>query len=156
MDGVAAMKAILCQDGRARVIVMTTFDGEEDIYNALRAGAKAYLLKKASREEVIDCIRAVHAGQKRIPPEVALKLADRMSQDALTEREGEICASDDGKEQCRNRRGIVYRGNDRTLSSDQSFCQARRRRPYPGCDDRLAPGSGPTGVTAFSITSTIF
>jgi len=62
LDGVGALKQIRSDDENARIIVLTTFDGDEDIYRAIQAGAKGYLLKDAPREALMDCIRRVHAG----------------------------------------------------------------------------------------------
>jgi DNA-binding NarL/FixJ family response regulator len=90
LDGVAAIEAIRAFDPAARIVVLTTFDGEEDIFRALRAGAKAYLLKDAPHEQIIDCIQAVMRGQRYLPPHVALKLADRMEGEALSRRELEV------------------------------------------------------------------
>ncbi|HNC47284.1 MAG TPA: response regulator transcription factor, partial [Acidobacteriota bacterium] len=74
----------------ARILVLTTFDGDEDIYTALRAGAKGYLLKGVPVEELLRAIRSIHAGRKHIPPEVAQKLAERVFSDQLTDRETEV------------------------------------------------------------------
>lgn len=91
VSGVEAIERIRAQWPQARVIVVTTFDGDEDIVRALRAGAKAYLLKDTPREDLLETIRAVHAGQTRIPPAVAAKLAARMSAGPdLTQREREV------------------------------------------------------------------
>ena len=90
MDGVTALRAIRERVSDARVIVLTTYDGDEDIYRGLRAGAKAYLLKDAPREQLLECIRAVQKGETRIPPAVASKLAARMSATDLTARELEV------------------------------------------------------------------
>ena len=90
MDGVDAILAIREQASDARVIVLTTYDGDEDIYRGLRAGAKGYLLKDAPREELMECVRAVHAGRMWIPPDVAAKLATRMGDEDLTPRELEV------------------------------------------------------------------
>ncbi len=90
MDGVEAISAIRERDPAARIIILTTFDGEEDVYRGLRAGAKAYLLKDAPREELLECIHAVHAGKTWIPPDVAAKLATRVSASDLTPRELEV------------------------------------------------------------------
>ena len=87
MGGVAAITAVRQQFPTARFIILTTYDGDEDIYRGLQAGAMAYLLKDTPRQELLDTIRAVYAGQKRIPPEVAAKLTERMLGPALTERE---------------------------------------------------------------------
>ncbi len=90
MDGIAAIKVIRAQDAAVRIIVLTIYDDDEDIYRALQAGAAAYLLKDASPEELAETVRAVHAGQMRIPPAVAAKLAQRLRESGLTARELEI------------------------------------------------------------------
>lgn len=90
MDGVEAIAVIREESRTARIIVLTTYDSDEDIYRGLRAGAMAYLLKDAPPEELLEAIRAVYAGQKRIPPEVAVKLTNRMSSPELTTREMEV------------------------------------------------------------------
>jgi two-component system NarL family response regulator len=90
MDGVEAILTIREQTPEARVIVLTTYDTDEDIYRALRAGAKAYLLKDTPREELLDTIRAVAAGHTRVPSDVAAKLAERVSSEALTARELDV------------------------------------------------------------------
>lgn len=86
-DGVGAIEQIRKVDPGARVILLTTFDGEEDIYRGIRAGAKAYLLKDAPRDEILYCIRKVHAGETFVPASLAAKLAERVSGAELTERE---------------------------------------------------------------------
>ncbi len=90
MGGVDAIRALRASHPHARFVVLTTFDGDEDIYRALEAGAMAYLLKDAPREELLDAIRTVHAGGKRIPSEVAAKLTERMFSQELTDRELEV------------------------------------------------------------------
>ena len=90
LNGVEAIHAIRAEWPQARMIILTTYDGDEDIYRALQAGAQAYLLKGMPRTELLDTIRAIHAGHKRIPPEVAAKLAERISASQLTERELEV------------------------------------------------------------------
>src|ERR1700741_4319837 len=87
LDGAEAIEQIRAIDAAARIILLTTFDGEEDIYRGLRAGARAYLLKDAPRDEILDCIRRVHGGETFVPPLVAAKLAERVSSLELTERE---------------------------------------------------------------------
>ncbi|HXG92538.1 MAG TPA: response regulator transcription factor [Blastocatellia bacterium] len=90
MDGIEAIVAIRKEFPEARFIVLTTYDGDEDIYRALQAGARSYLLKDMLREELVDVIRAVHAGQHRIPQAVANRLAERLNRTDLTSRELEI------------------------------------------------------------------
>jgi two-component system NarL family response regulator len=87
LDGVGAINEIRQFDPAARIILLTTFDGEEDIYRAIRAGAKAYLLKDAPRDDILNCIRKVYAGETFVPPPLAAKLAERVSSVELTPRE---------------------------------------------------------------------
>ncbi len=87
MSGVAAIAHIRSQFPEARIIVLTTYDGDEDIHRALDAGARGYLLKGMSGDELMDAIRAVHSGRSRIPAQVAERLAERMVRPALTDRE---------------------------------------------------------------------
>src|SRR5215218_2038395 len=90
MTGVEAIAAIRREFPAARVIVLTTFDGDEDIYRSLQAGAQGYLLKDMFFEELEDAIRTVHAGRRRIPGVVAERLAGRMTGSDLTARELEV------------------------------------------------------------------
>lgn len=90
ISGVDAIVEIRRRFPAARIVVLTVFDGDEDIYRALEAGARAYLLKDTSREELLATVRAVAAGLRRIPPAVAERLAQRMSGSELTRRESEI------------------------------------------------------------------
>jgi two-component system NarL family response regulator len=90
MDGVAAITAICTEFPAARIIVLTTYEGDEDIYQGLRAGAKGYLLKDAEPEELLDAIRAVYKGQKHIPPRVGAKLLERMASPELSDRELQV------------------------------------------------------------------
>ena len=87
MGGAEAVAKIRAEFPAARIIVLTTFDGDEDIYRALQAGARGYLLKGMLGEELLDAIRVVHAGKSRIPPVVAERLASRMVGSELTGRE---------------------------------------------------------------------
>lgn len=90
LDGVEAIDQIRAVIPQARIIVLTTFDADEDIYRGLRAGAMAYLLKDAPPAELLDAIRTVAAGRKRIPSDVAAKLAERMNSPELTARELDV------------------------------------------------------------------
>ncbi len=90
MNGVDAIVKIRAAFPQARIIVLTTFDGDEDIYRALQAGARGYLLKGMTGEELMDAIRSVHGGRTRIPAPVAERLAERMGAPALTSRETEV------------------------------------------------------------------
>jgi DNA-binding NarL/FixJ family response regulator len=90
MNGVETTRAIRAEFPNARIIVLTTFDGDEDIYRALQAGARGYLLKGMDTEELLAAIRTVHSGKSRIPAPVAERLAERMNTPALTDRETEV------------------------------------------------------------------
>jgi DNA-binding NarL/FixJ family response regulator len=90
VDGVSAIYQIRAVDPNARIIVLTTYDGDEDIYRGLRAGAKSYLLKDVRREDLFQCIREVHAGRIHLPPLIAAKLAERLPGDELSPRELEV------------------------------------------------------------------
>ena len=90
MDGLTATRAILADDPNARIIVLTTYDGDEDIHRALAAGARGYLLKDMMRTELLNVIRAVHRGQRGIPAPVAARLAEHTPRIGLTPRELEV------------------------------------------------------------------
>jgi two-component system NarL family response regulator len=90
LDGVNAIKEIRELDPNAHIVVLTTYDGDEDIYRAIKAGAKAYLLKDTARDALVDCVRKVHAGETYLPAPLAAKLAERVSGDALSAREVEV------------------------------------------------------------------
>jgi DNA-binding NarL/FixJ family response regulator len=90
MSGIDAMMAILSEFPEARVIMLTTFAGDVEIQRALAAGARAYILKSMPPKELVDVIRQVHAGKKRIPAEIAAHLAEHYSDEALTVREVEV------------------------------------------------------------------
>jgi two-component system NarL family response regulator len=90
MGGLETMRLILRQFPHSRFIILTTYDGDEDIYRALEAGAQAYLLKHMLCDEILAAIRTVHAGHRRIPTAVGTRLAERMSSGALSARELEV------------------------------------------------------------------
>jgi two-component system NarL family response regulator len=90
LSGVDLIERVRMETPAARFIVLTTYDGDEDIFRALQAGAKAYLLKGMTTDELISTIRAVHAGRTHIPPAIAQKLAERMGSEELTPREFDV------------------------------------------------------------------
>jgi two-component system NarL family response regulator len=90
LDGVGALDEIRRQDASARVVVLTTFDTDIEIYRAVKAGANGYLLKDARREELLDCIRKVNAGETCIPQALVKKLAAGIRDAMLTDRELEV------------------------------------------------------------------
>jgi two-component system, NarL family, response regulator len=93
VEGVAAIGAICAIVKSARIIVLTTYDSDEDIYRGLQAGAKGYLLKETEPDELLNAIRTVHRGQKYIPPDVGAKLVQRLRNPELSERELEVLHS---------------------------------------------------------------
>ena len=90
MDGIEATAKIMAEFPQARIIVLTTYDGDVQILKALKAGAQGYLLKGSLRKELLEAVRAVHAGRKRMSPEAANQVAHYMSDSALTLREIEV------------------------------------------------------------------
>jgi DNA-binding NarL/FixJ family response regulator len=90
ISGIDAILAIRSDYPDARIIVLTTYTGDAQVLRALKAGAQAYLLKSALRRELLETIRAVHAGHRRIPPEVATQLAEHAADEQLTSREIEV------------------------------------------------------------------
>ena len=90
MNGLDAIVAIRNEFSEARIIVLTTYRGDVQVLRALKAGARGYLLKGLLRKELLEAIRAVHAGEKRIPPEIASQLAEHAVDDTLTLREIDV------------------------------------------------------------------
>jgi DNA-binding NarL/FixJ family response regulator len=106
MNGIDAMIAIRNEFPDARFIILTTYSGDVQISRALKAGARAYLLKSSLRKELLDTIRAVHAGHKRIPADLASEVADHIADDLLTAREIEVLK-------------LIASGNANKLVADQ-------------------------------------
>lgn len=90
LSGVEVIQQVRAGQPHARFIVLTTYDGDEDIYRALQAGARAYLLKGMTVDVLVSTIRSVHAGKSCIPPVIAQKLAERMATEQLTHREQDV------------------------------------------------------------------
>jgi len=106
MNGIDAMVAIFREFPGARIIVLTTYSGDVQILRALEAGARAYLLKGLLRKDLLETIRTVHAGKKRIPPEIASQIADHAMDSALTSREIDVLR-------------LIAAGNSNKLVADQ-------------------------------------
>jgi two-component system NarL family response regulator len=87
MDGIETIQRLCAMDPRARIILLTTYDTDEDIYRGLKAGAASYLLKDVGLSELVRTIEAVYAGERRIPSHIASKLAEHMAQPELTPRQ---------------------------------------------------------------------
>jgi two-component system, NarL family, response regulator len=90
VSGVEAISAISAEFKPARIVVLTTYDGDEDIYRGLQSGAQGYLLKDAKPNELLNAIRTVARGEQYIPPDVGAKLVQRLSNPELSERELEV------------------------------------------------------------------
>jgi DNA-binding NarL/FixJ family response regulator len=90
LSGIDAMIAIRADFPEARIIMLTTFEGDVEIQRALEAGARGYMLKSMPPKDLVDGIRQVHAGKKRVPAEIAAHLAEHMSDESLTTREIEV------------------------------------------------------------------
>jgi DNA-binding NarL/FixJ family response regulator len=90
MGGIDAIGAIRSEFPEARIIVLTTYTGDIQVMRAMKAGARAYLLKGLLRKELIETIRAVHAGQRRLAPEIAVEVAEHATDDVLTAREVDV------------------------------------------------------------------
>jgi DNA-binding NarL/FixJ family response regulator len=106
VDGLEAIETIRREFPEARIIVLTTYSGDTQVLRALKAGARGYILKGHVHKELLDTIRAVHAGQRRIPPEIAAELADHATDDGLTEREIDVLR-------------LIAAGNSNKLIADQ-------------------------------------
>ena len=89
-DGIQTIKDLIARDPAAKVMVLTTYDNEEDIFRALEAGARGYLLKDTTREEIIAAVRQIHGGERYLPQAVAARLADRLIRPSLTPRELDV------------------------------------------------------------------
>jgi DNA-binding NarL/FixJ family response regulator len=106
VSGAEAIAEIQSEFRDARIIVLTTYRGDAQILRALKAGARAYLLKSQLHRELLETIRAVHAGQKRIPPDIAAELAEHATDDALSSREIDVLR-------------LIAAGNSNKLIADQ-------------------------------------
>ena len=118
MNGIDALSAIRGEFPEARVIVLTTYTGDVQVFRALKAGARAYLLKGLLRKELIETIRAVHAGQKRLAPEIAAEIAEHAIDDGLTPREVDVLRLISGG--TRTRRSLRSWGSPRRPSRGTS------------------------------------
>ena len=114
LDAVGVINRIRESDPAARFLVLTTFDTDEDIYRAIKSGAKGYLLKDAPRETLLDSIRKVHAGETCLAPELTAKLAGRLSSASLTDREMDVLT-------------LLVRGKGALAKSGQLCSSARRQ-----------------------------
>lgn len=89
-DGLQSIKALVGRDPATKVLVLTTYDNEEDIFHALESGARGYLLKDTTKEEIIAAVKQIHQGGRYLPQAVAARLADRLVRPSLTPRELDV------------------------------------------------------------------
>ena len=129
LSGVEVIQRIRMETPQARFIVLTTYDGDEDIYRALQAGARSYLLKGMTTDELVSTIRAVHAGKSHIPPAIAQRLAERMGTEELTPRDRTDRAR---PQQQRDRNRVGHLRGHRKNAYQQSAWKARRNRSNAG------------------------
>lgn len=106
LNGIEAINRILSQSPDARIIVLTTYTGDAQVLRALRAGARAYILKGHVHRELLETIHTVHGGRKRIPPDIAIELAEYATEDELSSREIEVL-------------GLIASGNSNKRIADQ-------------------------------------
>jgi two-component system, NarL family, response regulator len=90
MDGLEVVQTLCAAHPEVRIVILTTYGGDEDIFRSLKAGAKGYLLKDAPRQQILEAIRTVHAGQRYLPAAIVSKVAERALQPELTGREREV------------------------------------------------------------------
>ena len=108
MSGIDTLVAIRAEFSEARIVMLTTFEGDIQIQRALQTGARAYLLKSAPPKELMETIRRVHAGKKHIPADVASQLAEHLSDEALTDREVEVLQSIAGGNRNRDIANVLF------------------------------------------------
>lgn len=111
MNGIDAILAIRAEFPNARIIVLTTYTGDAQVLRALKAGAQAYLLKSALRRELLDTIRVVYKGQRRITPEIAQQIAEHAADDALSDRELEVL------------RGVAHGSSNKIIASNLNISE---------------------------------
>ena len=147
MEGVEAVRRIRERDPRARVIVLTTYDTDDEISRALKAGAKAYVLKDISADDLVDCIRDVLAGKTYLAPAAAAKLAEGVTRVQLTPRELATLRLH-GRRQGEqgNRHRARHQRADRQDAPRSSVREAGGDEPHRGDQGRDATRSGPARI----------
>ena len=136
MNGLDAIIAIRNEFPDAKMIVLTTYKGDVQILRALKAGAQGYLLKNTFHKELLETIRAVHAGKKALSPEASYEIAEHVTDDALTPAEITVLRLDRSRkcQQANRRSALNHRGNRQESSQEHPF-QIGRQRSNPGCHD---------------------
>ena len=152
LSGHDVMIAIRSEFPDARIIVLTTFEGDMDVQRALKAGARGYLLKSMLAQQMLEMIRQVHAGQKRVPAEIAAGLAEHLGDEALSQREVEVLQQvAAGQPESGYRREAVHRGGDRQGACQAHHGQAGRQRSDAVGGDRSPPRHHSTVGQASSV-----
>lgn len=140
LSGIDLMLAIRAEFPDARIILLTMFAGDVEITRALQAGAQAYLLKSMPSEQMVDAIRQVHLGRKRISPEIAFQLAEHFGDESLSHREIEVLRYvSEGDRNPRYRQETLCRRGDGEGSHQAHHVKAGSHRPDTCHDDRGAP-----------------
>jgi DNA-binding NarL/FixJ family response regulator len=111
MNGIEAITAIRAEFPNARIIVLTTYAGDAQASAALRAGAAGYLLKNLVRKELIETIRTVHSGKRRVPPEIAMDIAEHVADDVLSAREMDVL------------RGVAEGKSNKLIAAELDICE---------------------------------
>ena len=130
LSGIDAMIAIRAEFPEARIIMLTTFEGDVEVQRALEAGARGYLLMTMPPSELADVIRLVYAGKKRVPPEVAAHLAEHMSDESLTAREIEVLRRVSGGNRNRDIAELLF------ISEETVKVHVKHIMDKPGARDR--------------------
>ena len=147
ISGIDAMIAIRSEFPDARIVMLTTFEGDVEIQRALAAGARGYMLKNMPPKDLVDGVRQVHAGKKRIPHEIAAQLAEHVSDEALTAREIDVLQHVAGGNRNRDiAEQPVHLGRDGEGPRQAHHGEAGRERSDGGGGDRGAPRHHPTVV----------
>jgi len=125
MNGIDAITAICREFRNARIIVLSTYAGDVQAAAALRAGASGYLLKNLVRTELLDTIRAIHAGKRRVPPEIATEIAEHVADDSLTARETEIL------------KGVAAGKSNKRIAAELDICEGTVKNKKNGNEKKI-------------------
>jgi len=140
LSGIDAMMAIRAEFPSARIIVLTTFEGDVEIERALKAGARGYLLKSMPPDELVEVIRQVHAGKKQVPPQIAAVLAEHLTDEALTDREVDVLKQVAGGDRNKDIADKLYTSEETVKVHRQAHHgKTWGNRSHPGRCDRCAP-----------------
>jgi len=136
MSGIDAMIAIQVEFPEARIIMMTTFEGDGPVQHALQAGARSYILKNMPPREIAEVIRQVHAGKKRVSPEIAAKMAEHLGDEVLTEREVDVLRQTAGGNRNRDIADKLFIAEETVKAHMKHIREAGCKRSHTGRDHR--------------------